>query len=95
MNKLDLAIQFTSDILRSGICDAVDVNPEVIFKIIEEIEEIAVKKGIINLSHCPTCNKELTIVNLATTGGKQYRVSCDCRSLSGDNLSVIFGEWLK
>ena len=90
MNKLDIIIGFINSALMAGK----EIDLVKIFEMVEDIERIAVDRGYISLKFCPRCKDEITIVNLSTTGGGQYRASCKCRSESGTSARDLMKRWL-
>ncbi len=94
MNKLDIIIGFVNSILSSGMIEPHNVDIKTIFDLVEEIESEAVDRGYISLKYCPKCQGEIVIVNLTTTGNKQYRASCKCRVESGENIRDLMKRWL-
>ncbi len=91
MDKLQLAIEFSRCIYKSGHKPKIDE----VFDFVDALEREAFKRGLVVSTVCGKCGSEIRMVDLTTQGNPAWRVFCDCTSGVGCSKSEAYANYVE
>lgn len=92
MDQLQLAIEYTRCMLRSGHKPK-EIDISNVYDLIERIQDQGVDRGIITETNCNYCKEKVTLLDTSTLEAKDFTAHCNCRRGHGVSKILALRDW--